>query len=96
MRDNKYEERTITRTERVLVRSELLCGMCRKKIGRCNGYWKAHAWHDDWGNDSIESHEHFDVCSTECLIKKFEEYCTDSSQSDYNTWQIEVEHTMYT
>lgn len=90
----KYEERTVTR--RVLVDQEVFCDVCRNKIGRYKGYWKCHTWHDDWGNDSVDSHEYFDICSIECLMKKFEEYCAESSQGDYNTLQIEVEHTICT
>ena len=93
MRNNKYEERQII--QKVLVETEIICDICCKHIGYRKGYWKVHTWHDDWGNDSIESHEHFDVCSTECLIDKFKEYCDESSSSAYNTMQIEVEHTVY-
>lgn len=27
--------------------------------------------HNDWGNDSIDSFEYYDVCSPECYIEKF-------------------------
>lgn len=91
---SKYEERTVIK--RILVAQEVFCDVCRNKIGRNKGYWKCHTWHDDWGNDSVDSHDYFDICSTACLMKKFKEYCAESSQSDYNTQQIEVEHTICT
>ena len=44
------------------------------------------------GNDSIESYEYFDVCSSECLRKKFEEYVEDSGDDRYpNTMCFDVE-----
>ena len=91
---NKYEERQVV--QKVLVCTEVFCDICRNKIGRNKGYWRCHTYHDDWGNDSVESHEYFDICSIECLTKKFEEYCVMSSKSDYNTLQIEIEHTICT
>jgi hypothetical protein len=42
------------------------------------------------GNDSIESYEHFDVCSKDCMRKKFEEYL-EGSDTDYNTMFFEAE-----
>lgn len=89
-----YEIKEHTVTERVLVKRELICDICKQKILHGVGYWEVTTHHNDWGNDSCESYEHFDVCSVECLKSKFDEYCDDSS-SDYNTWQIEVEHTVF-
>lgn len=47
----------------------------RKKIPCCeydddrSEYFKVHTWHNDWGNDSVDSHEYFDLCK-DC-IKEF-------------------------
>ena len=34
--------------------------------------------HNDWGNDSVDSHERKDVCSDECLKKLFDQYIKGS------------------
>ena len=90
----KFELKEHVVTERVLVERKLICDICGKEIKNGNGYWEVETHHNDWGNDSVESYEHFDVCSIECLKKKFDEYCDDSNY-DYNTRQIEVEHTTW-
>lgn len=44
------------------------CDMCDKKILPCeyrdkmSRYICIHTWHNDWGNDSIDSHEYRDCC----------------------------------
>lgn len=85
----KYETKTHTITENVIVEEWHVCDVCRKKI-ETNSYWELTTHHNDWGNDSNESYEYFDVCSKECLRKKFEEYI-EQSDNDYNTMFFEVE-----
>lgn len=54
-------------------------------------YYEITTHHNDWGNDSIDSYEHFDACSPDCAFKLWEEYIHDSA----GTWRlkcIEVEH----
>ena len=85
----KYETKTHTITENVIVEEWHVCDVCRKKI-ETNSYWELTTHHNDCGNDSNESYEYFDVCSKECLRKKFEEYI-EQSDNDYNTMFFEVE-----
>ena len=72
-----YETKEHAVTERVLVKRELICDICKKEIQHDAGYWEVTTHHNDWGNDSCESYEHFDVCSIECLKSKFNEYCNN-------------------
>ena len=79
------------------------CDICHNELrvpyskdGQCTRpypqYFKVTTGHNDWGNDSIESYEYFDVCSSECLRKKFEEYVEDSGDDRYpNTMCFDVE-----
>lgn len=85
----KYETKTHTITENVIVEEWHICDVCQKKI-ETNSYWELTTHHNDWGNDSYESYEYFDVCSKECLRKKFEEYI-EQSDNDINTMFFEVE-----
>lgn len=85
----EYETKTHTVTEKVLVKETRYCDVCKKEI-TAKSYWELTTHHNDWGNDSIESYERFDVCSKDCMRKKFEEYLEDSD-TDYNTMFFEAE-----
>ena len=56
-------------------------------------YWELTTGHHDWGRDSIDSIENFDICSEACLREKFDEYVRESSSSWYNTMYFNVERT---
>jgi len=84
----EYETKTRTVTERIVVKEIRYCDVCKKEI-TAESYWELTTHHNDWGNDSIESYESFDVCSKDCMRKKFEEYLEDSD-TDYNTMFFEA------
>ena len=51
------------------------CDICEKPIERGSHFFHVLTGHNDWGNDSCESREWFDICSQECLramYKKFD------------------------
>ena len=87
--NKEYETKTHTVTEKVLVKETRYCDVCKKEI-ESNSFWQLTTHHHDWGNDSIDSYEDFDVCSEECLRKKFDEYVKDSD-NDWNTMCFDVE-----
>lgn len=74
----EYETKTHTVTEKVLVKQTRYCDVCDKEIKNNKSYWHL-TTHEDWGNDSIDSYEYFDICSENCMREKFEEYLKDSS-----------------
>ena len=90
-----YEVMTHEVTENVLVGETMYCDVCKKEIEKGNGYWEVVTGHHDWGNDSCESVESFDVCSDVCLMMKFGEYIDRSGGDKYNTEYIEVERTSW-
>lgn len=47
------------------------CDACGKTVdGEPESGWHHFgSYHSDWGNDSIESHEEWDVCSFECYLR---------------------------
>ena len=55
------------------------CDKCHKKIIPCkykedqNQYVHIHTYHNDWGNDSIDSHEYHDYCA-QCAKEVVAEY----------------------
>lgn len=89
----EFETKTHTVTEKVLVKEIRLCDVCGKEIKNGNSYWELSTHHHDWGNDSCESYEGFDICSKGCLRVKFEEYL-ERSKGDCNTECFEVEKTL--
>lgn len=90
-----YEVMTHEVTEKVLVGKTMYCDVCKKEIEKGNGYWEVVTGHHDWGNDSCESIEDFDVCSDVCLMMKLGEYIDRSGKDEYNTEYIEVERTSW-
>lgn len=90
-----YEVMTHEVTESVLVGKTLYCDICKKEIEKGNGYWEVTTGHNDWGNDSRDSIEHFDVCSDVCLMMKFGEYINRSNRNALNTEYIEVERNQW-
>lgn len=85
----EYETKTHMVTEKVLVKETRYCDICGKEIGEYESYWELTTHHSDWGNDSCDSYENFDVCSKECMREKFEEYL-ESSDNKYNTMCFDV------
>ena len=77
-----------------------MCDVCGKEIPptaiphRCgepiHDYYEVTTHHNDWGNDSVDSYEHFDACSPGCACKLWERYIRESA--GMNTMCIEVEH----
>lgn len=62
----------------VEIKSEKLsiikCDCCKTKLD-CEeypeGWHKISTYHEEWGNDSVDSWEYYDVCSPECYEKQF-------------------------
>ena len=87
----EYEVKTHIVTEKVCVSEITYCDVCKRNINTNKGYWELTTGHHDWGNDSVDSIEHFDICSEICLRKKFDEYIKESGEDDWNTMYFEVE-----
>lgn len=51
------------------------CDICEKPIEQGSFFFHVLTGHRDWGNDSCDSEEYFEICSQECLqamYKKFD------------------------
>lgn len=86
----EYEVKTYTVTEKVCVKQTKHCDVCDSVIDNDGAYWELTTGHHDWGNNSIESIENFDICSEICLRKKFDEYVRESGAKKYNTMYFNV------
>lgn len=62
------------------VTTAVECDACHRRVDGADppGWHYFSSSHNDWGNDSIDSHEEYDVCSWECFLKVvrevFDEY----------------------
>ena len=74
----KYYEKKIVEQD-VLVKTETYCDICGVKIEAKNNYFAVKTHHSNWGNDSIDSFEDFDICSNKCLHKKLDDYYDDKT-----------------
>lgn len=72
------EQRTIDSVE---------CDVCRKKIH--GKYWELLTGHNDWGNDSRDSMEYFDLCSEKCVHVKLQEYFKDCTTRTTQYFEME-------
>lgn len=84
----KYEERVVTKTEKVLVEEKRYCDCCGAEI--TGEYFRVMTGHHEWGNDSIDSYEHLDYCSINCLLEKANEYYSNGDGKDYSTAFFEI------
>jgi len=66
------------------------CDVCSKE---CTGrYWVLNTYHNDWGNDSIDSHEYYDLCSKECINTKLDEYIQECKHSITYHFELEQQY----
>ena len=81
----------IIEKEKVTVEREIIkgieCDVCKRKI--VGKYWKLSTHHYDWGNDSIESYEDFDLCSPECISVMLNKYYERCKRSDTQAFELE-------
>lgn len=83
MREYKTIE-TITKIDKL---AGIKCDICKKEI--TGKYWQLTTHHDDWGNDSIESYSHYDLCSKECINKALDDYINDCEDSCTQCFELE-------
>lgn len=68
---------------------ELLKRNVRKTTERVS-YYHVTAGHHDWGNDSVDSITHMDICPS-CLVNEYSDY-VDRASKGFNTEYINIEH----
>lgn len=83
MRKQKFVDRIIKDKKVVSIK----CDVCGKEI--VGKFWVLTTSHGDWGNDSVESIEHFDVCSPECLGNALNDYIERCEHSRTQCFELE-------
>ena len=90
----------------VIIDGKIICDYCRKVILQKSmintlEYGNSYKWfhmitgHRDWGNDSIDSMETFDLCSRECLMNKMNEIMDEYNDSYTDYYDIEARGFTY-
>ena len=81
----------IKETRQVMKKIEvtvgITCDVCGKDIQE--DYWTLRTSHNDWGNDSIDSYKHFDLCSKGCISQKLKDYYEDCKDSRTQEFELE-------
>lgn len=85
----KYEKKEHTIIKETPVK--VICDVCGNEVNPKN-WFRITTSHSDWGNDSIDSYESFDVCSDKCAVMFASKYLKDAYEDEYNTKDIEIEH----
>jgi len=85
MREYKSVEKLVT----IKVEEIVKCDFCGKEI--TGKFWQLTTHHNDWGNDSIDSYEHFDLCSRECINRALDDYIKNCKVSDTQCFELEQE-----
>lgn len=80
-----YEKREHIKIEKVII--DVNCDNCEKPIIKDrkpvhDTHFQVTTSHHRWGNDSIDSLEHYDFCSIACLTDHMNEYYEDGSDTD--------------
>ena len=83
MREFRATEKTI-KTETLVG---IKCDICEKEI--TGKYWQLTTHHEDWGNDSVDSYSHSDLCSRECINKALDNYIEDCEDSNTQCFELE-------
>ena len=91
----RTEEKEFVKKVVETVTTGRICDYCNKEIlpvdGKRYDYFYITTSHCDWGNDSVDSYEHYDACSIGCALGLTEKYL-NSVVGFRNTGQIEIEH----
>ena len=85
------EKVTETVTREVNKVTHLKCDICGKIF--TGPYLIANIHHNDWGNDSIDSYEDYDLCSETCVSVMFQKYMVDCRNS--NTQYLSLEQNYF-
>lgn len=89
MKEYKTTER-IVKAERIVG---IKCDICKKEI--TGKYWQLTTHHNDWGNDSIDSYKHSDICSRKCINKALDDYFNNCEDSCTQCFELEQDYFDY-
>lgn len=68
----KYTQKEVVKTEKVL--EGISCDICGTVVEEGKLYFEVTTGHGRWGNDSVDSIEHFDLCHYICLVEHQRRY----------------------
>ena len=86
--------KSIKEVEKIIVKKEVdkvFCDVCGKEINTNEIYFNVKTHHRDWGNDSIDSYEDYEICSYKCLLEHQKEWLEEYKNSNTACYEIEKE-----
>jgi hypothetical protein len=94
----RFKKKEVVKIEEVYIGFQ--CDYCKKKFNRDENddddddYYSFNSHHSYWGDDSIESYDHYEVCSGKCFIGKVKEIlknenCRTLKIDDKERWFLE-------
>lgn len=78
-----YKTREVKQYRRIKI--AVICDNCGKEhegSEQPKDWHSFSAHHDEWGSDTIDSYENFNVCSTKCYIEKLTKVVKELSPYD--------------
>jgi hypothetical protein len=72
------------------IRDRVQCDNCNAWIGNGVLYYDATTGHTEWGNDSIDSIETHQLCSSECVLEFLNGYFKNL-RAEYPSAYIDIE-----
>lgn len=89
-----YEKKEVKTIKEVGI--EIKCDICKKTIAK-HGikpqyYYMVTTGHHEWGNDSIDSVQHQDICSDSCLQVAFNNYLEQVESYDTAYFDVDREY----
>lgn len=72
---------TVTKPRKISYVVGVSCDRCGDIIQNGEVYYNVTTHHNDWGNDSIDSYEDFDLCS-DCYLPFTEKYFKEATGTE--------------
>lgn len=89
--EKEYEIKARITTEKICVKETMYCDVCDNIIDKNQGHWKLIMGSYDWDTDQRAAGEEFDICTEDCLRKKFDEYVEESGRNSWNSKYFDAE-----
>ena len=93
---------TVQRKKQIIIRELVIgkkCDVCGREIPPTSRtfprkeipFFDVTTYHNDWGNDSVDSYEYFHACSPDCVMKMADGFLRDDFDG-INTKTIKIAH----
>lgn len=96
IKDRKEVREKVIKMEDIVERV-YICDVCKKVFAKSTDpdykridYFRIHTCHNDWGNDSVESHTYYDACCRQCTRKIIDDFLKQCEE-ELHTGNINID-----